>query len=82
MIKTFQADILKRALGEKGIASLYQQYVEARFRQKVLREPSQSDQKIVNLLRKDKSIRVVARELGVPVYKVYSAISRVAAYSK
>lgn len=80
MPKVFQVEILLRALGEKGLDSLYDQYKEHSMKVRVLAEPSEKDVRVYNLVRKEKSIGKVAKMLGVTVGKVYGSLARVGAY--
>ncbi len=78
--RTFQADIVKRAIGEKSFPEFVQQYNEARHQVRGLKEPSQNDLRIVSLLKKEKSVGRVSKLLHVSPYAVFGAISRVSAY--
>lgn len=82
-MQTLQANILRRALGDKGFDSIIEQYKEARLRGRTVRKPSQNDQRIYQRFLALKSLRQTAEAFpGVTEAKVAGAITRVAAWQK
>ena len=82
--KTLVAEIIIRAIGQKGFDSLYEQYKNARFNSgpnRDIQPPTSSQLRLASLVKKEGSYKVAAQKAGVDTKVVYQAVNRVSRWN-